>query len=327
MKESRAQQQRFFPWAHEANGIKLAIVGGQLDAQSLDIVDPHTHVLDLSASWQRAKLALEVRVPAAVATRVVAADEREQPPLAVLIALRCASTHLRRRVAYLPWQAGASGCFEHALEIVRAELAEQAELDAYLIRSRSLNQPTAGVAWRAGARLASARAWTLQIDPSSQRGGNYLDVQYRSFARDPSIPAGQRAALYRLDFERDDAILYLNADHERVRSVLDSKATTGRRARARELLYERIEAGVWMQLILRASARLVEDGELVYAWERSILEQWLPRLYPEQVDDAARRDCLRRDYQQLPRLLTTIDAVTQVSGELATAATKLVDEL
>lgn len=327
MKESRAQEQRFFPWAHEAQGIKLSILGGHLDAQSLEIVDPHSHSLDLSSPWQRAQLELEVRVPASVARRVVATHERDDPPLAVLVALRCARTHLRRRIARLGWEQGNAGCFELELELVRSEVADQVELDAFLIRSRALDRPTVGVAWRAGARLATARAWILQIDEGSQHSGNYLDVQYRSFARDPSIPPNHRAALYRLDLEREDPILYLNADHERVRTVLDSKGTSGRRARARELLYERIEGGVWTQLLLRASARLVEDDELVYAWERAILDQWLPRLYPDQVDDMARRDCLRRDYQQLPRLLTEIDAVMQVSGELASVATKLLDEL
>ncbi len=327
MKQTRAQEQHFFPWAHEAHGIKLSILAGQLDAARLEILDPRSHALDLSADWHRAQLDLEVQVPTRVAKRVIAEEELGDPPLAVLVALRCDRTRLRRRVGRLDWAQGRAGRFAFGLDLDRAELADKVELDAFLIRARPLEHQAPGVATRVGARLATARAWVLQVDPAPQQSGNYLEVQYRSFVDDPGVPLSQHAALYRLELEREDPILYLNADHEHVRVVLDNKGTRGRRVRARELLYERIEAGVWTQLLIHASARIAEDGELAYAWERAILDQWLARLYPHETDDAARCDALRRDYQQLPRLLTEIDAVIQVHGELAQIATKLVDEL
>lgn len=329
MKQTRAQEQHFFPWPHEPHGLGLSIIAGELDARRIEGVelDAHTRVLDLSRPWQRARLQLEVRAPKRVVRRVVAKHERDQPSVEILVALRCDRTHLRRQVGKCAWVGGETDRFEFELALDRDEFAGHVELDAYLIRSSELEGSTASVAARRGAQLASARPWLLQIDEPPARSGNYLDVQYRSFATDPAVPPNQRGALYRLDANREDPVLYLNADHERARTVLDGKGTRGRRARTRDLLYERVEAGVWSQLVLRASARLIEDGELAYAWEHAILDQWLPRLYLDQVDDDARRACLARDYQHLPGLLAKIDGALQVAGGLGLVVTKLVDEL
>ncbi|KIG19267.1 hypothetical protein DB30_03823 [Enhygromyxa salina] len=331
MKQTAASEQRFFPWVHEAHALKLAVLGGQLDADTsvsvIDRLDPRGHTVDLSAAWQRATLDLQLSVPSRVVTQVVGAHERDDPPLAILVALRCDRTRVRRQVGLLNWNQGSGGRFELTLELRRDEFADVAEIDAFVIRSRAATHDTPGVASLAGARLASARSWQLLIDKPIERAGNYLDIQYRSFAQEPSIPPPQRASLYRLDLAREDPILYLNADHEHVRAVLDAKGTTGPRARARELLFERIQAGVWTQLFLSASTRFVEDGDHAYAWERSVLDQWLVRLYPDEVDDAARRERLCHDHRQLPSLLVQLDAVIQVSGELAQLAAKLADEI
>ena len=327
MKQTRTQEQRFFPWTHEDHGLGLAIVGGTLDARRIEGIDRRSRVLDLTTSWERARLERELRARRRVVRRVVAKHERDRPPVAVLLALRCQATCLRRQIGLRDWAEGTNERLDFELVLEREQLAGTVEIDAFLVRTEPLTGQGGGVASRRGARLASARPWIVQIDQPPARSGNYLDVQYRSFCSDPSVPASLHATLYRLDLERDDPILFLNADHTLVRAVLDNKGTRGRRPRVRELLYERIEAGVWSQLILRASARLVEDGELVYAWEHAILEQWLPRLYPDRADDASRRHALERDYPNLPGLLAKLDGVIQASGQLALTATKLVDEL
>lgn len=327
MKQTGVREQRFFPWAHESQGLELSILGGQLDAQRLEVVDPHSHILDLSAAWQRARLVLEIRAPQSLFEQVLPSHEHADPPVAVLVAWRCVRTYLRRRVARLDWAQGDAGRFELALELDRDELADRVEVDAFLLRSRAESQPTPGFAARVGARLVTARPWILQIDEPVRRSGNYLDIQYRSFARELAIAPHHRTALYRLELEREDPILYLNADHEQVRAVLDNKGTRGRRARTRELLFERIESGVWTQMLVHSSARLAQDGELAYPWEQAILDQWLPRLYPDLVDDAARREALARDHRRLPQLLVEIDAALQAHGELGSIATKLAAEL
>ncbi|MCA9701156.1 MAG: hypothetical protein KC431_26785 [Myxococcales bacterium] len=324
MKLSRTQEQRFIPWVHEDHGLELRIIGGVVDNRPLE-GDLRGHVLDLSASWCRARLEFMVQVPTRVVRRVVAEHERDDPPLAVVVALRCDQTHLRQRVCLRDWQAHDPEPI--VLELVRADLAGQVELSAFLIRTRPLEDAGAGVAAAVGVRLASARPYYLQIDEPAVHQGNYLDVQYRSFAVDPTLAAEQRSALYRLDLEREDPVLYLNTDYEPVRIILDGKGTHGARARTRDLLFERIEAGIWTQLLLQVSARLVEDGDLAYPWEQGLLEQWLPRLYPEAVDDDARKAQLELEYRRLPSLLARLDLAMQVFGGLGERAGKLAGDL
>lgn len=327
MKQTRAREQRFLPWAHEAHGLKLVILGGATDGRSFGALDPRGQVLDLSHVWEQAQIQLEVRVPARVVRRVVAKQERDDPPVAVLLALRCDATNLRRRVGMRSWGEWQQDGLRFELQLEREMLAGSAELDVYLIRTRQQESTDSGFASRRGVRLASARTVVIQVDEPLARKGNYLDIQYRSFASAPNIPPSRRAAVYRLELERDEPILYLNEDHEHVRALLDSKGTRGSRARARDLLYERIGAGVWTQLVLGASTRLINDGEVAYAWEAGILAQWLPRLYPDEANEDERRARLERDYSRLPSLLAEIDGAIQSFNELGAAATKLADEL
>jgi hypothetical protein len=291
------------------------------------VIEPRSQTIDLASEWSCARLELELTVPNRVISRVIAEPERVSPPVAGLITLRCDKTHLRERVCLRPWAQAEAGRFRSTLTLARDDLAAVVSLDAYLVRSAAAIEPVPGVASQLNTRLASARPLLLLIDESPIHSGNYLDIQYRSFAKDPTLPASRHAALYRLELDREDPILYINSDHERIRAELDSKGTTGRRARMRDLVFERVAVGVWSQLIVSAAARLVEDGELVYAWEQAVLEQWLTRLYPDQIDDDTRRRCLERDYQRLPQLLHELDLTLQTSGELAALATKLAEEL
>ncbi|NVB39846.1 hypothetical protein G6O69_18530 [Pseudenhygromyxa sp. WMMC2535] len=324
MKQSH--EQRFYPWAYEGHGLRLRVLGLSLDARPVELVEPNAASLELGGSWDHAALELELRAPRRLVRRLVAASEREAAPVAVLLTLRCPRTHLRRRVALEPWPSHEGERFELPLALARHELAGLVELDAHLIRTAPLPAPLedARLASRPGTRLAASRTLTLIIDQPEVRAGNYLDVQYRRFSKDPSAPDSR--ALYRLELQNEAPILYLNAEHESLRATLDSKGTRGPRARVRDLVFERIAASVWTQLILRVSARLVEDGEPAYDWERAVLDQWLPRLYPEHQPDL-RQPHLERDYQELPALLTRLDALLQVEGKLATLATKLMDEL
>ncbi|EDM81679.1 hypothetical protein PPSIR1_22219 [Plesiocystis pacifica SIR-1] len=323
MKQSR--EQRFYPWAYEDHGLRLRVLGASLDDRPVELVEPHANSVELGTNWAHATLELELRAPGRLVRRLVAKHERDSPPVAVLITLRCPRTHLRRRVALQAWPSTEGERFGIPLALVRDELAGLVELDAHLIRTAPAADPSAGarVASLAGTRLAGSRTLTLLLDQPEVRAGNYLDVHYRRFSDDPGAP--NASALYRLELEGETPILYLNADHESLRPTLDSKGTRGPRARVRDLVFERIASSVWTQLVLRVSARLVDDGEPAYDWERAVLDQWLPRLYPERRAEE-RQSCLERDFQDLPMLLARLDAILQVEGKLAALAAKLTGE-
>lgn len=325
MKQSR--EQRFYPWAYDDHGLRLRVANLSLDGRPSEAGDPRPHSVELGGDWTRAALELEVRAPRRIWRRLVSEHERDVPPLAVLVTLSCARTYLRRRVGLRDWATVEGGRARFVLALDRDEFAGFVEIDAHLIRTATARDDPgegASVATRPGTRLAGSRTLTLIIDPPEVRTGNYLDVQYRRFHAEPSAPDPR--ALYELELEGEAPILYLNADHEALRPTLDSKGTRGSQARVRDLLFERIAAGVWTQLVTRACMRLVDDGEPAYAWEQAVLDQWLPRLYPDQAPDA-RPASLERELPDLPAFLARLDGVLQVEGKLAELATKLMGEL
>lgn len=327
---TRVQELRFAPWAQDPGGLVLELRALAVDGEPLEI-DPRAPLLELSGPWRRAVVRLQVEPSAGLCERIIPAHEREAPPLTVVASLRCDATHLRRCVGQLPWTAALPFVpfvpFEFEVELTRFELARSVELEAHVIRSIDARAPEPGYAPLAGARLASGRACVIQVDEARAGSGRYLDLQYKSFCADPRIAPHHRAALYRLELEREDPILYLNSDHTALRPILDSKGTRGRRVRLRELLYERVEAGAWAQLLIHVSERLVADGELTYPWQEAVLDRWLPRLYPTLSSEAERRERLLADYAVLDRLLAEIDAALQVHNGLAHEALRFVGEL
>lgn len=322
MKDTRAQELRFPPWAQDSAGLELEIHNLEIDGEPLE-VDPRASVIEIGGAWRSASLVARVLSRADLRTRVLPEHEREQPPLSVVLSSTCEATRLRRCAGLSPWAA----VVDFELELDREQLARIVELDAHVIRSSDARTPTPGYASLAGARLAGGRGCTIEVDEPRPVSGRYLELQYKSFADDPRIPPQQRSALYRLELDREDPILYLNADHTALRPILDSKGTRGRRVRLRELLYERVEAGAWSQLLIHTAERLVVDGELTYAWQEAVLDRWLPRLYPTLSADAERREQLIADFARLDRLLADIDALLQVENGLASEALRFVGEL
>src|SRR5690606_3367017 len=315
MKHTRVQQLRFPPWAQDPAGLELEIHNLEIDGEPLE-VDPRAAVIEIGGAWRSARLIARALSRADLCTRVLPEHEREQPPLSVVLSTRCEATRLRRCAGISPWAA----VVDFDVQLAREQLARTVELHAHVIRSSDAQSTTPGYASLAGARLASGRSCTIEVDEPRPVSGRYLELQYKSFADDPRIPPHQRGALYRLELDREDPILYLNADHTALRPILDSKGTRGRRVRLRELLYERVEAGAWSQLLIHTAARLVDDGELTYAWQEAVLDRWLPRLYPTLSSDAERREQLIADFTRLDRLLADIDAVLQVQNGLASEA-------
>jgi hypothetical protein len=329
LKRTRVQELRFPPWTVDTAGAILqveAVEFTDLDPLAGELeLDLRAPVLELSGRWARASVRLIATTSAELCERVLPAGERDTAPLEVVVTLRCEATRLRRSLGSVAWTE--AGSFTYRVELDRRELAGSVELHVQVIRSRDAVVPVAGYAARAGAVVASGRGCTILVDEPRAGTGRYLELQYKSFTGDPTIAGSQRGALYRLELEREDPILYLNAEHAALRPILDGKGTRGRRVRLRELLYERIEAGAWTQLLVHVASRLAEDGELSYPWQEAVLDRWLPRLYPALASDAERRERLVADFATLDRLLADIDAALQVHGGLAGEAIRFVEEL
>lgn len=317
---SAVVEQRFTPWPFARAELELRVVLLDVDGHEPPSAGEQGE-LELPRSWQRARLSVVASCPQALLERLLEPDERRNPPANWLLALRCDATRLRRTLLVHDW----TPRVVHEVVLDRDELAGEVELSAMLVRSAARALESGGHASERGAKLASASAWTLYADGRPRSSGQSLDVQWCSFADDPRIPQSARAGLYRVLLDCDPPLLLLNLDHAELRSVLDGKGTRGARARLRDLVFERIEGPVWTALLVHAAACLVADDELPFAWQRRVLDHWLPLLYPE-LDAPEARARLQHDYERLPELLFELDALMQVHGKLPELAHALLGD-
>lgn len=327
MKRTAAtRRERFLPYRYARSGVALRVTGCVLDGEDMVEPDTEAHLVELDVPWNAATVQLELTVPAATLARVLpegqegggTPDETE-----LLLVLRCPSTFVRAGVRVPFARADVPVSTELALR--RDDLAGALHLQAFLVR-KSAGRRRRGFASRTSARLADSRAWELRVDCGREPRGEYLDVRYRRFSEDDAIPARDRKNLYALDVAEDAPILWINAEHERIAAILDSKGNVGRHARLREVFFDHIAHAVWTQLFLRAARHYVETEDTVFAWEDGVLDALLKDAYPEVRSAADRRDRLAEDWDDLPELLRRLDAGLQRRDDLAVHLTKLVEE-
>lgn len=315
-------EQRFTPWPFARAELELRVTLLEVDGVAVESVSTEPRELELPPSWQRARLAMVASCPPALLEQLLEADERGAPPVRWLLTLRCDATRIRRTLPLeQPWTARVV----HELELDHDELAGPIELGTMLVRSDTSETAASGRARERGAKLASAPSWTVYAEGRPRSSGHSLDVQWCSFSDDPRVPRSARAGLYRVLLELDPPVLLLNLDHAELRSVLDGKGTRGARARLRDLVFERIEGPVWTALLVHAAACLSADDELPFAWQRRVLDHWLPHLYPE-LDAPEARARLVHDYERLPELLVELDGLMQTQGKLPELAHALLGD-
>jgi len=238
MSGASVRRERFLPYAYDRDALALEITACSREGEPLPIGE--TRTIELGGAWRHTDIEVTATMPAELVPRLVPAGERGDPPVALLVALRCEATRLRRGEVLSIVDHRARG----TLRVRREELAGTAEVHAWLVRTRPHVRKAPGFALAAGARLAQASSWTLMIDRERPKAARGLDVQFKSFAADHSIATDERSNLYRLDSATDEPILWLNLDHAKIAEILRSDGTRGRLARQRDVVYDRISVAV-----------------------------------------------------------------------------------
>jgi hypothetical protein len=309
------------------------LLGCELDGRAGPEPQGEQRLLALDAEpWRRARVHYRVSVPERTLKSVLPPNERASRPAALLLTMRCAATRLRRglRIALAPRGGHA---LDGALVIERDECEGQLELVPYLVRETA-GGAAAGYARRPGERLASARPWLVRMQAAASVSGKFLDVRYRSFKEDALLATFQDN-VYRLECDQDAPVLWINADHDKVAAVLDERATTGRKARLRDVFYDLIAQGVWSQLFVRAVSDLhasehesEQHAESAYGWQDGVLREVLPFMFPASPGHAERvRELLRLRNDDLALLIDRLDAALQAKGQLAGHMNSLAEEL
>jgi hypothetical protein len=266
-----------------------------------------------------------VVVPERTLHAVLPAGEHPLAQAEVVLAVRCAPTRLRRthHVLRAPLHDTLSN---GVLELGAGECSGAVDIVPYLVRASTV-AATPGYAHQRGARLAGARPWQVRVQPVPASAGRFLDVRYRSFEQDRGFAAVAHN-VYRLDCDQDAPVLWINADHAKIAAVLDDRGSTGRKARLREVFYDLIAHGVWVQLFMRAASEVRELEDTTYAWQDGVLRQILPVVFATLRTHAERVSALRRLLaDDLGLLLDRVDAALQARAELSTHMSSLAEEL
>ena len=327
-RDRRTKRERFLPYAYGRSGLAVELRGVRLDGRLLEEgVDPQRRLVAIDEErWDTLTVELELTVSEELLGAVLPPHERVSAPVAALVIVRCSDTKLRRGVvAEAP--PGGVGVHVARVRVVHDEVRGGVELVPQLVRKRSARTPAGGFASVEGARLARARPWEVRLEPERSPEGRFLDVRYRSFSDDAVLMAvGDN--LYQLECDQEAPILWVNSDHARIAAILNDRATTGRRARLREVFFDVIAQGVWTQLFLRAAMDVVERDEVVYPWEDAVLRELLPLMYPGPRTHPARRRRLVDSMDQLGIVGTVerLDSALQQKNELTRHMGRLIEE-
>lgn len=174
------------------------------------------------------------------------------------------------------------------------EWAGSIRIEAVLSRTTTRKPAGDGLATDLGARLAWSSPCILQLEPPAPSTTGTLDILWEDFGdsndhwlrRYPENLWALRPG--------DPLTLYLNAGVDQAGTVLSSGGKHGPRARIRDATFHQIALGAWSSILCGIAATLMIDCEgdgprvdSLQEWERMVLSDWAPFLYPEtQHEDA-----------------------------------------
>ncbi|MGD8862186.1 MAG: hypothetical protein PVI30_19395 [Myxococcales bacterium] len=331
-RQERVKRERFMPFVFARGGLSLSLLEARLDDGEALALEPEAlqrgeiHLED--SRFERLQLHLRLAWGADLLGRVLPEGERDEPPVRAVLVLREPRTRMRRSVdvPLTPLDARRPGVVT-TVTVERDELAGPLTLTPALVRAAAGSAP-AGFARGVGAHLASGRSLTVHPYAPRQRSGEFLDVQYRSFGQDPQLGT-QPHRVHFLDLAGDHPVLFINSDHREVADALDARGQSGIRARLREVFYDSVALGVWSQLFMEAVEGLSEDGESRRPWQRGVLAELLPQMFPhlrrhgERVDELL---AIRDSDHALSQLAALIDQALQRRLDLGRHMQKLVHE-
>lgn len=331
MRAATTKRLRFLPYRFDDHGLTLrlerCILDGQRDVSAS--YDEERHLLDLSSGrWRDAHVVVAMTVSEALLSDVFPDEERAAPSGRLAALVICKATRVRRALVLVEGIVGA-GVHRADLELSVRDLRGAVEVTPVLVRTIDRPESDDGFAVTAGSRLATGLSAEIRIDASRPPNGEFLDIRYESFRTQGAPQFPRPDALYQLDCDGDEPVLWLNLDHAAVCSALDSAGSVGRVARLRDVVFAQVAMSVWTRLFWRAARSVQLVGETVHEWEDAVLMRLLPRVYPDSPNHESRLAALRADLDsdQEEGVLARLDGALQDMLELGGTLTHLAEEL
>lgn len=315
----------------EINEVNLEASDGEVVGEdSVQIVESDRRVSLITATgWDEAEIKLTVSIPEKIFRATIPFDERDDPDLKLVLAVRAPQTILRMGEVGSTSSVSVDGDGEYELSatLAHSEVRGDVVLKPYLVRTEPQEEDE-NYATETAARLASDDAWTVRIDQSEEDGG-FLRPLIEPFHKYPTFPGENH--LHYLHFEDPSTPkLYLNADHGQLLNVMFKKGTRGSDARFRDVLYDYIEQSVWQELLIRTANDADSDtGETRHPWQDEVVELFAEDLYDDPDtprDVAAQMASDAESGEDLDRLVSEIDRAIQKQVNHPDSALKLFQE-
>lgn len=221
--------------------------------------------------------------------------ERSSPPVRLDLIRRSIDSRRRDLVAVTS-SASLRDPVSFTVALSRQEWCGDVTLQLVCSRTSTLNGSSSRLATDCFSRLAWSPVVTVRLDPPVAQQGGSIRVRWESFSRSPTSLARKNHPrnLFDIDVVHDVPEIVLNEDIEYARHVLDSRGTTGVRARIRNATNYMIAHQCWTSLLAIAitelSSSLNSDSGLspeeaiseLSPWQSSVLVDWSTHLYPGQ---------------------------------------------
>ena len=320
MSRRGTSRRRFMPYRYAKDALRLRLLTWRVDgAEGRGRVDRRGQTLHLEdLPWEEAALELEISGDMALRQVVPNADTAD---LEVWLVLRCPATRLRKgqpaQQAKKKWRS--------TVRVRREDLRGGVTVTPLAIRTSRGTDHRYAV--QPGARVADGASWTVRLDEPPLPREGYLRIIFKRFSKDQALEH-RRQGLYHLEAATDEPLLILNADHKHVAEMLNARGHTGAAARLREVVFDQIARGVWMQLVLKSVEDLATSGDVLWPWQGSVLDRWLPRVYPEVPAAVVQRRAVE-DWESghVSTLVRGLDAALQTQDQVGRKLEKLVGEV
>lgn len=235
-----------------------------------------------------------------VISTLVPISEQDDPPIEV--SLRMSSIESRHR-GMIPMQKVGS-TYESPLHLSSSNFAGTLLVNAVVARTTFAHEPEAGLAIDRGSMIAWSEPVPIRFTEQTTPPGKFLDPLWLDFSQSEDPWLNQNTdALFVVEPGSELPKLFLNSSfHPDIRTILDSRGTTGRAARVRDAAFAFVAQGGWtslLSIVLSDVREAVDDASDLDAsealanvpmeWKRSVFLDWAPELFPDVTPPAEAR--------------------------------------
>lgn len=321
----------FFPYNYYEEALNLEITELNVDeGNNNSLIDNEKGCINLYSlsEWEKIKCKAILRLPSNLPAKITANDEKDDWKAILIIKSMVGSgSQIGWRRKIILESTDESNLIWHGeLQLIRKEEGPWVEIQAYLTRSKEIDNSDSSLAHLQGQRLASSSKWYINIDERVSPLGKSIKIEWINFQQDHRFDKFSNNVYY-IDFSENVPVLYLNEAIEDLKVVLNSKGYKGSRAAVRESLFRSVAQPVWLSLILVALSDSYEEEEIRPEWQKSVISQYAPLVFPDEVDLPSAIQQLKKYRDKSVILLPKLISAIQSSVEIDRSTTRLLQSI